>query len=492
MSLTATEISAVVNELASALTGGWIQKIHQPLPRVVTLTIRTPGATHTVLLSVQPETARLHLTTRRLQNPPAPPPFCQFLRARIEGARIEAIEQLHGDRIVQIRLTARRGPCAIIAELIGRNADVLLLDGSGTVLADLNHDRNRIGQPYRLPPASGRKTLDAAIELPPAADAARPAFPVSTEIDARYRWREAELAVEWERQARLADIRKRLRQTVRRIEALQADLNKAEHYRDYSRYGELLKANLGKIVAGQDCVTVIDYFDERLPEITIPLDPSKGPRSNMDDYFKKHRKYLAAEREIRPRLEAAQHELERLRTELESLQRGTWHPTSTQGGPYPAMEGKPSARRQRFSAIGGQPSGRTGPFRRFISSDGLPIYVGRNARENEELTFGLAKGDDLWLHARGAPGSHVVVRLEKGATPPPETLKDAAALALLYSDLKKSGKGEVMYTRRKWVRKVNGQPPGTVMVTQEQSLFVSLDNTRLDALRQRSSLKRKE
>lgn len=82
--------------------------------------------------------------------------------------------------------------------------------------------------------------------------------------------------------------------------------------------------------------------------------------------------------------------------------------------------------------------------------------MGKNARENEELTCKFAHSEDLWLHAHGTPGSHVVVRLEKGMNPPPETLKDAATLALLYSDLKKSGKGEVIYTRRKYVRKVKG------------------------------------
>jgi predicted ribosome quality control (RQC) complex YloA/Tae2 family protein len=118
----------------------------------------------------------------------------------------------------------------------------------------------------------------------------------------------------------------------------------------------------------------------------------------------------------------------------------------------------------------------------------LAIYVGRNARENDELTFGLAKSDDLWLHARGTPGSHVVVRLGKGAEPPVETLRDAATLALLYSDLKKSGKGEVVYTRRKWVKKAKGQVPGAVTITQEKSLHVSLEKNRLDALKARSTL----
>ena len=116
----------------------------------------------------------------------------------------------------------------------------------------------------------------------------------------------------------------------------------------------------------------------------------------------------------------------------------------------------------------------------------MAIYVGRNARENDELTFGLAKSDDLWLHARGTPGSHVVVRLGKGNDPPPETIRDAATLALLYSDLKKSGKGDVIYTRRKWVKKAKGQAQGAVTVSQEKSVFVALDKTRLARLKERS------
>ncbi|GBL39841.1 hypothetical protein EMGBD2_10990 [Nitrospirota bacterium] len=80
----------------------------------------------------------------------------------------------------------------------------------------------------------------------------------------------------------------------------------------------------------------------------------------------------------------------------------------------------------------------------------------------------------------------MVVRLKKGSEIPPETLRDAATLALLYSDLKKSGKGDVIYTRRKWVKKAKGQAPGAVTVTQEKSLFVSLDKIRLAGLKERS------
>ena len=78
--------------------------------------------------------------------------------------------------------------------------------------------------------------------------------------------------------------------------------------------------------------------------------------------------------------------------------------------------------------------------------------------------------------------------LAKGADPPPETLRDAATLALLYSDLKKSGKGEVIYTRRKWVKAAKGQAPGAVVVTHEQSIHIQLDSRRLDAIRARNEL----
>jgi predicted ribosome quality control (RQC) complex YloA/Tae2 family protein len=109
--------------------------------------------------------------------------------------------------------------------------------------------------------------------------------------------------------------------------------------------------------------------------------------------------------------------------------------------------------------------------------------VGRNAQENEELTHRFAQGDDLWLHARGVPGSHVVVRLPRGIEPPTETIRDAATLAVLYSDFKKSGKGDVIYTRRKWVKKAKGRAAGTVSVTQERTIFLQLDKTRLGRLK---------
>jgi len=479
VALTATEIAKVTSELAPALVGGWIQKIYQPSHRMLVLEIRTPGQTYRLLISCHPETTRFHITTAAFQNPPTPPPFCQFLRAHLQGARIEQVEQIQEDRIVQLALTAKEGPCRLVAELTGKTSNLLVLNEAGCIGRDLNRTKDLVGQLYVPPPhrqrersATDQARFDPGVSGTP--------FPLSAAIEAHYHRAEAISVIDTVRNTRAGILRKSIKKLRRRIEAWHEDLAKAEKYKIYDRYGELLKANLGAIRKGQTDITVVDYFDEELPSLTIPLDQAKTPRGNMDEYFRKHRKYLVAERELRPRIGEGLRELDAQQGELTAIEQGTWQPPDKSH--FKVRAGVSL----QISGGRGRQEQRQGPFRRFTSSDGLAIYVGKNARENDELTFGLAKNEDLWLHARGTPGSHVVVRLEKGSDPPPETIRDAATLALLYSDLKKSGKGDVIYTRRKWVKKAKGQAPGAVIVSQEKSLHVNLEKKRLEALKARS------
>ncbi|MGH7206500.1 MAG: NFACT family protein, partial [Nitrospiraceae bacterium] len=332
MSLSAQEITAVVAEIKPALTDGWVQKVFQPTPHAITLEVRATGHTLSLFLSADPESARLHLLSRRLPNPASPPPFCQYLRAHIQGGHIDGIEQVQGDRIVRIRIAAPEGLRSLMAELTGRSADLLVLDAEDIILTALKSEREKAGQPYRPPRARRDARIGTDGErdsgVPPELDEKIP-FPVSAALERRYQQRAEELARTRMQQARLAHVRKGIKKTSRRIAALGEDLVKLGRYRDYDRYGELLKANLRRIAKGQDRLTVVDYFDPDMPELVIPLDPAKGPQGNMDDYFKKHRKFLAADREIRPRLETAERELDILRTELTAIQRGTWPPPAS-------------------------------------------------------------------------------------------------------------------------------------------------------------------
>lgn len=480
MALNRAELEQVLAEITPLLHGGWVQKIQQPTADTLVFDVRVPGRTHRLLISSRPETSRLHLTSHHLPNPPTPPAFCQFLRAHFQGAKIDALHQVPNDRIVEIAFTGKDGTQTLVCELTGKKANMLVLNAERHVIRDLAHQRDRIGQPYAAPPH--RQQVVRETQPIRFAGSSGTEAPISAEIDAYYRDKESILTFDHAKEARRQALKRTIKKEQRRVAAWQEDLSKTTTYRGYARYGELIKANLNTIAKGAEQITVVDYFDETLPDVTIPLDSAKSPQGNMDDYFRKYRKYLTADKELTPRIAQAERELRRLREELLAIEQGTWTP--------PAAPPTSSRARVHTAALKRKPSDsaqRHGPFRRFVSTDGLPIFVGRNAQENDELTFGMAKSDDLWLHARGTPGSHVVVRLGKGAEPPVETLRDAATLALLYSDLKKSGKGEVVYTRRKWVKKAKGQAPGAVTITQEKSLHVSLDKARLEALKSRST-----
>jgi len=473
MALTAEEIRQVVAEIAPALEGGWVQKVYQPHDEAITLEIRSQGKTLTLYISADPETARLHFLSRKHPNPQTPPPFCQLLRARLEGARIEHLRQIDDDRLVRIDMTHDGQPVTVVAELTGRTANIILLDQDGAVRGQLRKGRFKTGEIYAAPVARPKEGKDIR---PIHADQHSNGAPsLSVELERRFQERDEVRARARQREAIKSALRKKLKRVGKRVEALESDLTKAERYRTYDRYGELLKSRLGDIPKGAASITVTDYFDPALPELVLPLDPAKSPKGNMEDYFKKYRKFLGAEKEIRPRLLTAQAEAAALRESLAALDRD--------GVPVALpIEDMPRRNRQVPASRKAQEPAK--PFRRFATEAGDQILVGRNSRENEELTFGLARSHDLWLHANGVPGSHVVLRLEKGAEAKRESLLDAATLALQYSDLRKSGQGEVLYTYRKHVRKPRGAKPGLVTVTQDKHIYVKLDQKRLKRLKE--------
>ena len=478
MALSAAEISRVLQEIAPAILGGTVRKIFQPAEDVITLEIHKRRRTVLLLLSADPDMGRIHLLSRRPLNPPGPPDFCQFLRARLEGGRLVGLEQWCGDRIVGLRIAGQEGPLLLIGELTGRNANLLLLDAQDKILRVLKPQAAKaLPLHHSYTPPLGGPWITIA---PPEPDAPLDphVFPISEEMERRYTQQETERAQAMLQRNRLRELQKAIKKTTRRLEGLTGDLTKVARYREYGRYGELLKGHLHTIAKGQDRIAVVDYFEAGLPEIVLPLDPAKDTHGNMQDYFRKYRKHLAAEGQIRPRLEAAEKELQALVAERRQLERGEWQPVTPDG------PGAPRTKLRSLNPSATRREGKTpGPFRRFISADGLPILVGRNARENEQLTFGLARSHDLWFHARGVPGSHVVLRIEKDAAAPQESIRDAGTLALLYSHLRKSGKGEVMYAKRSDVRKIKGKSAGTVSVTQDKSLFVDLDHARLRRLK---------
>ncbi len=497
------ELEEILQELKQHCVGGWIQKIHQPLPNTLTFDIRVPGQSLTLLICIDPQFARIHFASKKLENPPTPPAFCQFLRTHLEGGRIEHISQEPQDRVVYMSIATASSRDVLVVALTGNKSNVYLLNESRKVMQGLKVSWLKIGEEY-APPTQDKRVPHSLLNPPSFAESSPRLrtgksvdevkankgekeeflvrFPFSAKIEERYWKKEQNYLFSQARSARLSKIQKALKQANRKIKSLEEDLQKAERYREYGRYGELLKGQLSSLTKGQSSVTVVDYYDTTLPQLTLPLDPSKDPVWNMEDYFKKHHKFLSAEKHLGPRLEKARQEVLELQEELEKLKEMDGFLSEM---PLPAFENRKKMRMPSDKKTKPQPAPAAG-YRQFVSIDGLPLLVGKTAKDNDVLTFKVSGPDDLWLHARGTPGSHVVVRLEKGPETPHETLKDAATLALWFSDLRKSGKGEVIYTHRKFVKKARGQKAGTVTVSREKSIWIEIKEERLARLKESS------
>ena len=480
MSQSAREIAQVLQEIAIPLQGGWIQKISQPDPLAITLEIRIVGETLLLHISAHPQTPRLHLLTQKHANPSTPPQFCQFLRRHLQGAKVVSIEQVTDDRIVRLRYQKTQATGSLIADLIGRGANLYLLNANDAVSATLRPGRLAIGDHYEPPFVQSssvqRSTEEDTSEQSPATDDS--AYPINRRLETRYAQLVQNLATQRVQQEYLSSNTRKIKKTKRRLAGLEADLSRMDRYKDYRQYGELLKASMHAISKGATQAIVQDYFDPSLGTMIIPLDPSLSPNANMNGYFRKYKKYCSAQHELIPRIEVITRELQSLTQERDRLLQGI-PPSELDGVSSTTSLVSPSRKIDTRK----RPDKVKLPYRRFVSLDGLTIGVGRNATENEALTFRAARSRDLWMHARGVPGSHVAVFIGDRTTVPPQTLYDAAHLALLYSDRKRSGHGDVSYTLRKYVKKVKGKPPGTVTMTQEKNVYVELDEERLTRLK---------
>ncbi len=492
MSFSLDECTQVVAELQRVVSGGRVQKIHQPHPSCLTLEVRAPGNSCIIFIETESPFARLHLTQKKFAHPPSPPAFCQFLRSHVEGGGIVEISQQPEDRIVYFRIIKANKQVSMVCSLIGNWANVLILDEKGVILRSLKESRMKVGEMYVPPERRVKKSVPTKDPVRPEdPEASLPEktsenierndfsrlYPISFLIETDYSQREEESRQDLRHAQQLAHARKVLKQGKVKLQGLQEDLKKAEKYREYSRYGELLKGNLNSFRKGQESVTVTDYFDSSLPSITLPLDPLKDPVRNMEMYFNKYHKYLGAQEHLVPRIDAQTKAVRKLEQQLMNIERGEISPEVPRSKVGPKISPSPPSHPKKP---------RSGPslgYRSYTSGDGIPILVGKTAKDNDHLTFKIGKPDDLWLHARGCPGSHVIVRAPKGAMVPHETLKDAATLTLWFSDLRKSRKGEVIYTFRKFVKKAKGQKAGSVQVTREKALWIEIQEDRLKRLK---------
>ncbi len=256
----------------------------------------------------------------------------------------------------------------------------------------------------------------------------------------------------------------------RKLAAQEDEVREGEKAAEFGRVGEIILANVSRISPGQDRARLVDYRDPGLREVEVELDPRLSPQENAGKYFAR---YTRGKRG----LEAAREQLGRTRSDLEYLEQvattieiaqdpadieDILRELEEQGYVRPAGPGRRPGRPR-------QPAPQPRPLSFLVK--GHEVLVGRNNRENDSLTMRIARPDDVWMHAKGIPGAHVVVRVEPDGHLDEDVLLRAAGIAAYYSRGRASSKVPVDYTLRRHVRKPRGARPGMVVYDRERTIM---------------------
>ncbi|MCI1589681.1 Rqc2 family fibronectin-binding protein [Heyndrickxia oleronia] len=250
-----------------------------------------------------------------------------------------------------------------------------------------------------------------------------------------------------------------------KIEKLKTTLIDAKNADQYQLFGELLTANLHLVKKGMEQIEVVNYYDEHAKTVNISLDPRKSPSANAQAYFSKYQKAKNAIGIVQEQIDKAAVEIqyfERLMQQMESASPKDIEEIRTEL----AEEGYIKLRQKR----GTKNKSQKLTVEAYSSSDGTEILVGKNNKQNDYLTNKLAARDEIWLHTKDIPGSHVVIRSKN---PSEETLLEAANLAAYFSKAKDSSSVPVDYTKVRNVKKPNGAKPGFVIYEQQQTVYVT-------------------
>ena len=280
-----------------------------------------------------------------------------------------------------------------------------------------------------------------------------------------------------------ASARKVLQNNIERCEkklALYADaLNSGEQMEKCRLYGELLTANLHSLKSGTDTAAVDNYYADPVERIAIPLDRQLTPGENAQRYYKKYQKLKAARDMAIVQREQTLSELNYLEGQLDNLTKCTAENELSELIEELKEQGyikRDKGGKKKMKLAASKPM-------HFVSSTGADIYVGKNNRQNDELTLRFASPNDIWMHAKNIPGSHVIV---KGASEQDTaTMTEAALLAAYYSRARGSENVAVDYTPRKYVKKPAGAKPGMVIYTTNKTAYVTSSEEAVAGLKER-------
>ena len=538
----------MTEELRRELLGGRIQKINQPFEQELVLQIRSNRQSYKLLLSAHSVFGRVQLTETTFENPAVPNTFIMVMRKYLQGAVIEAIQQVENDRILEISVSNKNEignsvAVTLVIEIMGKHSNIILLDkASGKLIEAIKHvgfSQNSYrtilpGSTYVAPPQTGSlnpftvgdeklfeilhtedlepKRLqqifqglgrDTATELSGRLTAdklktfraffASPTQPSLTEksfsallfsdsktqmstlselLDTFYKDKAERDRVNQQASELIRRVENELEKNRKKLVKQEEELLATENAEEFRQKGELLTTFLHQVPNDQDQVELDNYYTGE--KIIISLDKALTPNQNAQRYFKRYQKLKEAVKHLTSLIEETRATI----LYLESVETALAQASLTEIAEIreELIQTGFIRRRQREKI-----QKRQKP-EKYLATDGQTIIlVGRNNLQNDELTFKIAKKDELWFHAKDIPGSHVVIT--GNLQPSDEVKTDAAELAAYFSKARLSNLVQVDMIETRKLNKPTGGKPGFVTYTGQKTLRVTPDEEKIKSMK---------
>ena len=498
--LSLSELRRCAGAIDQHFAGMRLDRAVQPDASTVVLCFRGRGGEgeqtgkRFLLLSCDRQHGRASELARAPRAPATPPALPSYLRAHAGGAPLLGARIRGSDRQLQLDFDGPEGMVSLLLSLMGGRSNVYGLDAQDVLRAALRPVEQcrrdlALGQAWSDPQSGASGEGDDRFTK--VADAA-----LLTAVEEAYAGRVAADESSQLAGALLRALRKERKGGLRRLERVEAELAEADKASTLQRHGDLLQTVLSQIQPGDTSITVEDPANGEA--VNIALDPALSPQANLQATFKRYQKFIRRLTKAGGQVEEAHERIAQLdawieaasavkesespdRSALEGLLEnkevvrllGKYEPVVPQirpEAPAPKLPKRLQAAPKKFLP------------RRYESADGLEIWVGRSDAGNDHLTTRLARGNDLFFHLDGAPGSHVILCTEGRKEVPSESILDACALAVRFSKQKNASRADVHVVPIKQVSKPKGAKPGLVWVTGGRTVHLRCDDARLERL----------
>jgi len=462
MSLNHKELSLILEELE--LEGFYIQKITQPTHFSLIFHLYKHGLLH-LYVNLASGEERLHSIKTKMPKEEKMMRFVQLLRSRVLGAKILSATQVSENRIVLLRLSKDAEVFHLYIKLWGQAANIILADEKDAIIDVFYRRKGRNEMPKEtfILPCKREQTkifsvreydhtlsFNEAIEKEYANSVVTHSLPMLRDEVERVFAKKIE----------------RLQKLITQLEKKEMEFEKCE---DLLASGHLLVSNIHNVPKGVSSVRLFDYTTNA--EIEIKLNPLQSPQENAQSYYTQYKKAVSGHEKVKAEVLQYKEEIEMLKCECQKL--------VAFEDPVVLFRLLEKMKREDTQSV--LKTARQCGLRFFV--DGWTILVGRSAKENDELLRHCVKGNDTWLHTRDYSGGFVFIKSQGASKSVPKHVLIAAGnLAVFYSKARKAGEADLYKTQVKNLRRAKGAPLGTVLPTNEKNIFITLDDSIIEAL----------